>query len=331
MNWLDSRSTLWERLTDLRLEPWAEQLRQSEAAWFAPGTHGTLPKWLAAGENLPNIDAAIQVKGGVVEVVPTARACDSSSSPVTDVRRLSRELMEFHPWRKGPFRVFGVDIDTEWRSDWKWSRLTDAIDLVGKNVLDVGCGNGYYGWRMVNEGARFVLGVEPFKLYATQFEIFRRYDPEQRHFVIPGGDTDLPSGMQAFDTVFSMGVLYHRPNPIDHLQRMRDALRSGGELVLETIVLDREGSQVLTPEGRYAKMRNVWFIPTIELLGIWLRRSGFRDVEVVDVSPTKIDEQRRTDWMTFESLADFLNPNNPTQTIEGYPAPVRAILTARRK
>lgn len=327
MSWLDSRAALWERLAMLRLEQWGDQLRERESEWFAPESHGTLPKWLAAGENLPVVDAAIEVAGGVVEVVPIAAGLLAE----LDKEQLSRTLKEFHPWRKGPFRVFGVDIDTEWRSDWKWARVADAIDLSGKTVLDVGCGNGYYGWRMLDEGANFVLGVEPFTLYATQFEIFRSYDSGQQHFVVPGGDTDLPEGMRAFDTAFSMGVLYHRPNPIDHLQRMRDVLRSGGELVLETIVLDKAGSHVLTPEGRYAKMRNVWFLPSIELLQIWLRRSGFRDVEVVDVSTTTIDEQRRTEWMTFESLSDFLDPNDPTRTIEGYPSPVRAILTAQSK
>jgi tRNA (mo5U34)-methyltransferase len=240
--------------------------------------------------------------------------------------------MAFHPWRKGPFAAFGVEIDTEWRSDLKWDRLSEAIDFGGKSVLDVGCGNGYYGWRMLDEGAKFVLGCEPFTLYSMQFEVFRRYASQpEAHFVIPAGDTDLPAGLRAFDLAFSMGVLYHRPSPIDHLQRMRSTLGRDGQLVLETIVLDAGGNNVLTPESRYAKMRNVWFLPSVELLCIWLRRSGFRDIEVIDVSRTTIKEQRRTSWMTFESLADFLDPNDHTKTIEGYPAPTRAILTARCK
>jgi len=47
---------------------------------------------------------------------------------------------------------------------------------------------------------------------------------------------------------------------------------------------------------------------------------------VVDVSPTTPDEQRTTDWMTFHSLKDFLDPDDPTRTIEGYPGPIRATL-----
>jgi len=51
-------------------------------------------------------------------------------------------------------------------------------------------------------------------------------------------------------------------------------------------------------------------------------------VEIVDVGQTSVEEQRRTPWMTFHSLAQFLDPDDPGLTIEGLPAPRRAILTA---
>ncbi len=309
----------------MKLGEWGKHLRACESNWFAQESHGTLPKWLRAYERLPNFpDAEIDVVDGIVSVGALNGSCDQEF--------LRRELMEFHPWRKGPFRFFGLDIDTEWRSHLKWERLTGRVEFKGKAILDVGCGNGYYGWRMLAEGADFVLGCEPFLLYAMQFEVARKYlSQRQSHFVVPLGDTDLPPNMSAFDLSLSMGVLYHRPNPIGHLQRMQSTLKRDGRLLLETIVLDQAGSNVLTPESRYAKMRNVWFIPTIELLSVWLRRSGFRDVELLDVSPTTTQEQRSTDWMTFESLADFLDPADNAKTIEGYPAPMRAMLTARPK
>ena len=75
-------------------------------------------------------------------------------------------------------------------------------------------------------------------------------------------------------------------------------------------------------------MRNVWFIPTTGLLETWLERCGFSAVRTVDVTPTGLDEQRTTDWMHFESLADFLDPADNRLTVEGYPAPVRAVLVA---
>ena len=128
-----------------------------------------------------------------------------------------------------------------------------------------------------------------------------------------------------------MGVLYHRTSPIDHLQTLWHSLRPGGRLILETLVVEQPTETVLVPEGRYAKMRNVWFIPSVAMLRRWLQRTGFRDVEELDVTATTGEEQRRTDWMTFESLSDFLDPNDSTRTIEGYPGPVRALLSARRE
>jgi tRNA (mo5U34)-methyltransferase len=125
-----------------------------------------------------------------------------------------------------------------------------------------------------------------------------------------------------------MGVLYHRRSPIDHLLMLRDLLRPGGELVLETLVIDRGNGNVLVPSGRYAKMRNVWFLPSVTELENWLRRVGFRVVRTVDVTATTIEEQRTTRWMRFESLRDFLDPTDTSRTIEGYPRPVRAIVLA---
>ena len=125
-----------------------------------------------------------------------------------------------------------------------------------------------------------------------------------------------------------MGVLYHRRSPLDHLYELRACLRAGGELVLETLVIEGGEGQVLMPEQRYAKMRNTWFIPSVETMCLWLRRCGFKQVRCVDTVVTTLAEQRQTDWMHFESLADFLDPDDRSKTIEGYPAPVRAIFIA---
>jgi tRNA (mo5U34)-methyltransferase len=198
-------------------------------------------------------------------------------------------------------------------------------------VLDVGCGNGYYGWRMLHSGARLVLGLDPFLLFLMQFEAVRKYAGANcPHYVLPLTDADLPERLNLFDVTLSMGVLYHRTSPIDHLRSLWESLAPGGQLVLETIVIESSQQEVLVPEDRYAKMRNVWFIPSVPMLQLWLRRCGFKDIRVIDVARTTFKEQRRTDWMTFESLADFLDPADPTHTIEGHPAPVRAMILARK-
>jgi tRNA (mo5U34)-methyltransferase len=244
---------------------------------------------------------------------------------------LTEALMALHPWRKGPFCIHGTRIDTEWRSDRKWDRVAGAIaPLVDRLVLDVGCGNGYYGWRMLGAGARLVLGIDPTLVFVLQWLALDRYLVRRDLAVLPLGIEDLPSDLTGFDTVFSMGVLYHRRSPIDHLMDLRRLLRPGGELVLETLVLDGAGERLLVPPGRYAAMRNVWFIPSVDALAVWLGRCGFTGVRVVDVTRTGSQEQRSTDWMRFRSLPDHLDPADPGRTLEGHPAPVRAVLIANR-
>ncbi|MBL8817406.1 MAG: tRNA 5-methoxyuridine(34)/uridine 5-oxyacetic acid(34) synthase CmoB [Planctomyces sp.] len=304
--------------------------------------HGDLEKWIHAWQQIPDsTEGEFRILDGQVCVGDIGNSNGDNGFGNTFVERSAemRELMlKFHPWRKGPFCVDGVTIETEWRSDWKWNRLSPHIDFRNRMILDVGCGNGYFGWRMVDCGARMVCGLDPFMLYVMQFEAIRKImrssrhlsvrDAARRNFVLPVGDSILRDGLRCFDLTLSMGVLYHHRSPIDHLRTLWSTIRPGGQLLLETLVVEGGENEVLVPEDRYAMMRNVWFIPSIPLLLRWLRRTGFKDARLLDVAPTTTAEQRSTPWMTFASLPDFLDPTDPTRTVEGYPAPLRAMIIA---
>lgn len=312
---------LQQTLMGTPLQEWAADLPGQLDAKLAIG-HGDLQRWGAAVDALPPITPT---RVELAQRFALDGDCDEATRTA-----LKDALMGLIPWRKGPFELFGVHVDTEWRSDWKWSRVSPHLDLRGKRVLDVGCGNGYYQWRMLGAGADSVVGIDPNWLFFCQFLAMKRYLPALPAWHLPLALEELPAKLEGFDTVFSMGVLYHRRSPIDHLFDLKDCLLRGGELVLETLVVEGDAQQVLVPEDRYAQMRNVWFLPSVPALELWLRRAGFVDVRCVDVSVTSIEEQRSTEWMRYQSLPEFLDPADHSRTIEGLPAPARAVMVARK-
>lgn len=322
---MTSYESLYPQLEAMGLEQWSQELRQIISERMAVESHGTMPAWQKALQGLP------ESKPSTTELRTKVEIGRSEDLVGATPEEFSQHLQAFHPWRKGPYSIFGVDLDTEWRSDWKWARVLPHIQsLKNRKVLDIGCGNGYHGWRMLGEGADLVLGIDPTLLSVMQFHVVQRYLGDRNHYVLPLGIEDIPADLACFDSVFSMGVLYHRRSPLDHLVELRGCLRPGGELVLETLIAEGDEGTVFMPEGRYAKMRNVWFLPSIKTMLLWLRRCGFKDVACVDTNQTSVKEQRRTEWMKFESLADFLDPKDHTKTIEGHPAPLRAIFTATK-
>lgn len=320
---MTSLESLYVELADSVRSDWADRLRSSAITIMDPAKNGHMRKWLNALRDLP--DFTVTHTDFASPVVTFDGDCSDKQRS-----RLRESLRAFYPWRKGPFDLFGVEIDAEWRSDQKWLRVAPHVDLSDKDVLDVGCGNGYYGWRMLGAGARRIVGLEPYPLYNMQHRLIKTFASNAANFVVPATDRVLTANLELFDVAFSMGVLYHCKNPIGHIESLRQSLKSGGEVVLETLVVDGNEQTALIPEDRYAKMRNVWLIPSALMLVRLLHRAGLRQIEVVDVTQTTPAEQRSTDWMRFESLQDFLDPNDSMRTIEGLAAPKRAVIVARK-
>ena len=312
----------YAQLANNKLHSWLETLPAQLAAWSKEALHGDFKQWQKTISNLP---ATTPTVIALKTAVQFGAADDISSGEAQKIRYL---LQQLKPWRKGPFNIHGIDIDTEWRSDFKWDRVLPHIaPLAHRTVLDVGCGSGYHLWRMRGEGAECVVGIDPSQLFYAQFQAIKHFNPDPAVNLIPIGIDDMPA-LKQFDTVFSMGVLYHRRSPLDFLQQLKNQLRPGGELVLETLVVEGDETTVLVPGERYAKMRNVWFIPSVAALTHWLQRLGFNNVRLADLNRTSLDEQRKTDWMENESLIDFLDATDHSKTIEGYPAPLRAVIVA---
>ncbi len=316
---------LYQALIAANAEQWAKCLPQQIDAALHTSKHNQTYAWQKLIAEIPEFNTPNCV-------LDQSKVQIGSATELSEQNRAALEdtLKALMPWRKGPFDLFGIHINAEWRSDWKWQRLEKHIaPLKHRLVLDVGCGNGYFCWRMLGAQAKLVVGIDPLLLNVVQFELIRKlHGKAPSVFVLPLGIEDLPSNLKLFDTVFSMGVLYHRRSPIDHLLDLKGCLTTGGELILETLIIDGGLGEALVPEDRYANMRNVWFIPTYMTLMSWLKRCGFKNIRLINITPTSTQEQRTTEWMTFQSLKDFLHPNTPELSCEGLPAPKRAIFIA---
>lgn len=244
-------------------------------------------------------------------------------------QRVYQVLRGFMPWRKGPFQVFGIDIDAEWQSFRKWDRLQSVLpDLSGKIIADVGCNNGYYMFRMAHHKPLAVIGFEPYHHHYFTFRTVNSFAGLTNLHLELLGVEHMPLFTESFDVVFLMGVIYHRISPVEMLKDVWKSMKPGGTLILESQAIPGDDPVALFPAERYAKVPGTYFVPTAACVKNWLTRTGFQDVEIFCSHPMSREEQRRTDWMTFESFDDFIDPNNPMLTVEGYPAPLRVFLKA---
>ncbi len=233
------------------------------------------------------------------------------------------------PWRKGPFKVFGLEIDSEWQSNIKYNLIRPFFNLKDKVVADIGCNNGYYMFRMLEDKPKRLIGFDPSPLTLHQFEFINHFVKSDIIYEMLGVE-HLEFYNHKFDFIFMLGVLYHRPDPIGTLKSLARGLNSKGEILIDTFMIDGEDEMCLTPNKRYSKIPNIYFIPTIPALKNWLERAGFENIEVLATTVTTIDEQRKTEWSFDQSLEDFLDPNDSSKTVEGYPAPKRVYMKARK-
>ncbi|WP_022663619.1 tRNA 5-methoxyuridine(34)/uridine 5-oxyacetic acid(34) synthase CmoB [Desulfospira joergensenii] len=315
-----------EKHMDFGFGQYSDELHElvRERRTFLDQAGGNFEKYRKVVDSIPEIrPSKIELDGRFVTA-----GSPSDISPEQG-ESLKEKLARLCPWRKGPFDFFGVKVDAEWQSWMKWNRILPHLpELKYKRILDIGSSNGYYMFRMAGMGPQMVLGVEPQSAFYYQYLAARKFLNLDNVFCLPVPYDSLPPMEKVFDLVFCMGILYHRKSPIEMLKQIHDSLKLKGQLILENLVLEGRNNLCLFPRDRYAKMRNVFFIPDLAAMESWLERAGFRDIKCLDVTRTNPLEQRKTDWIQTESLEDFLDPEDPLQTVEGYPGPVRAVFSA---
>ncbi len=261
-------------------------------------------------ENLGDVSASLEL-GDVLKIISVCKK--------EKIYKVARLLM---PWRKGPFEVCDIFIDSEWNSSIKYNLLRPHFNLKDKRVADIGCNNGYYLFRMQEDNPKSLVGFDPSPLYKTQFDFINHFVKSEIVYELLGVE-HLEFYEEKFDTIFCLGVLYHRSDPIAMLKSLFKGLDIQGEVILDTFYIEGEGEMCLSPESSYSKIPNIYFVPTIGALKNWCLRAGFSSFEVLEKSVTDISEQRKTEWIQGQSLENFLDPKDDTKTIEGYPAPAR--------
>ncbi len=288
-------------------------------------------KWLTWKNIAPLQEAikALPVYGDVeVELGDTVALsiANLSSEDAVKIEQTARMMM---PWRKGPFRINDLYIDSEWQSQIKYNLLEPHFDLRDKVVGDIGCNNGYYLFRMQSHQPKKLIGFDPSAIYYSQFQFINHFIDSAIVYEMLGAE-HVEFYEHKFDLLFCLGVLYHRLDPIGMLKSLYRGLNRGGELILDTFMIDGEEEIALTPRERYSKIPNIYFVPTVNALKNWCYRAGFERVEVLEIKKTDLSEQRKTEWIATQSLEDFLDPNNPDKTVEGYPAPKRVYIKAHK-
>ncbi len=303
-----------------------EELHKSRQQWVNQEKKGFL-RYRTPYQHLAGFKAGhVDYRNDVVTIGQPGEVSNS------DRDAIKKSLQSFIPWRKGPFSVFGIDIDAEWRSERKWQRIIPELpDLKDKIVADIGCNTGYYMFRMAEHQPKLVLGLEPSVQHYYCFKALNSMAGCEKLDIDLLGVEHLPYFESCFDVLFLMGIIYHRPSPIDTLRDILTALQPGGTLILESQGIPGDEPMALFPDKTYAKVPGTYFVPTGSCLCNWMQKAGFVDVHFFFSHPMSDADQRKTEWMQFESYSDFLNKDNPNKTVEGYPAPCRVFLKGRKK
>jgi len=286
-------------------------------------------KWLT-WKNIKPYQEAIQALPEYVNVKVTLSDRVTLQIPnlsKNEAEQIKQTALLMKPWRKGPFEINELFIDSEWQSQIKYNLLEPYFNLKGKVVGDIGCNNGYYLFRMLSHEPKKLIGFDPSAIYYSQFQFINHFVKSDIVYELLGVE-HVECYEHKFDTLFCLGVLYHRSDPVAMLKSLFRGLNKGGELILDTFMIDGDEEICLTPKDRYSKIPNIYFVPTVPALVNWCHRAGFETVEILETMKTKLNEQRKTEWIDTQSLEDFLDPNDPEKTVEGYPAPKRVYIKA---
>jgi tRNA (mo5U34)-methyltransferase len=260
-----------------------------------------------------------------------ANTLSATLPPNTDYEKLEELCRSLISWRTGPYQLGEFTVDTEWRSYMKWARVSPMIpQREGMRIADVGCSNGYFLYKLSSLNPEIAIGFDPVERCWLQFALLQSIFRVPHLAFLPMGLLALDAFPRFFDFILCMGVIYHQRDQALAVKKLYEATRPGGQVLLDSLVVPHDEPLIITPPDRYAKMRNTWTVPSAASLKALFINAGFKDVRVESFGALTTLEQRRTDLAPFESLAEFLDPQDHARTVEGHPAPHTAAVIGRK-
>jgi SAM-dependent methyltransferase len=132
----------------------------------------------------------------------------------------------------GDYEKFFTDYDQfRYENERHLPKCIDALNVAGKQVLEMGLGEGSESERLIRQGAHWSgidLTAESVDRVRTRLTVRELPYRELRQ----GSILDLPFADDTFDMVFSHGVLHHVPDIKQAQREIHRVLRPGGELVI---------------------------------------------------------------------------------------------------
>jgi SAM-dependent methyltransferase/uncharacterized protein YbaR (Trm112 family) len=138
----------------------------------------------------------------------------------------THEWKAHHAGRLESETIFGRNLEEDWAHFRLGTRVTDA-ELVGKRVLDVGCGAGRLTRQVAEHGAGMVVGVD---INDAVDEVFDRGRGAPNLHVVQANLFALPFRPGSFDLVWSCGVIHHTPDAAAAFRALTRHVSPGGVL-----------------------------------------------------------------------------------------------------
>jgi len=111
-----------------------------------------------------------------------------------------------------------VSIVTD--DDEQWKYISECVPKDKNSfVLDAGCGNGKYTFRLAQMGYKNLYAVDLFTEIRTEGFVYRQASID-----------NLPYRSEFFDFVFSNSVIYYLPDPNEGIKEFRRVLKPNGLL-----------------------------------------------------------------------------------------------------